>query len=416
MNKHIEILIKSIGKSIPAMLPLFLLVFAVSCDNVNTIHQKYIDRGEIIYTGAVDSLKAYPGYEKIRFTWELNADPRITKTIIYWNQREDSVVVNVNRTQSGVMQMSYDLVNIPEGDYIFELMTRDDYGHRSMMKEIVSQVYGDSYVGTLRNRAVNSITKRQSTGVVTVNWEALSSNEIQYVMLYYTEGGVEKSLRVENSETKTELTGIGSGDKLSVVTTYLPTDGLDFLEAIPRVHILPEFELYKGDFAAVVLAGDNTSVNGDRNLARIWDGAISNPGILHTVENATGFNAPHHFTFDMGTTSTLTHFHLWPRTDAGSYSGHSPRFFEVWATAELKGDPADTSYWTTDAWKADWKIVGDYEIINDGSADTWRAGWDYAVDTEEIAAVRYIRLVMKSPNWQNSNCVNIGEITFWGNN
>ena len=56
----------------------FLIVFSLfmiwmtSCDDMNSIHQKYYDWGEDIYTGVVDSLKGYGGFEKVKFSWELN--------------------------------------------------------------------------------------------------------------------------------------------------------------------------------------------------------------------------------------------------------------------------------------------------------------------------------------------------------
>ena len=56
--------------------------------------------------------------------------------------------------------------------------------------------------------------------------------------------------------------------------------------------------------------------------------------------------------------------------------------------------------------------MGDHEIIKGDAAD-WAAGWEYEIN-EDISRVRYIRLVIKNQNWQGSNCVNIGEITLWG--
>ena len=160
------------------------------------------------------------------------------------------------------------------------------------------------------------------------------------------------------------------------------------------------------------MAGDNTSVNGVRDLSKIWDGANSNPGILHTVENAPGFNFPHHFTFDMGVLAKLSRFRLWGRTDSGAFTGHSPRFFEIWGASELSADPLDEGYWKTDEWRTDWQLMGDHEIIRGDAAD-WAAGWEYIIN-DNITHVRYIRIVIKNQNWQGSNCVNIGEITLWG--
>lgn len=39
----------------------------------------------------------------------------------------------------------------------------------------------------------------------------------------------------------------------------------------------------------------------------------------------------------------------------------------------------------------------------------------FEFDLNEIGEqVRYIRILVKFPNWQNTNCVNIGEISLYG--
>lgn len=393
-------------------------LYMMSCDDMNSINQKYYDFGEGIYTGAVDSLKALSGYEKVKFDWEVNADPRISKTVIYWNQRADSIVVDVNRTQGGRMSFSYDLENLNEGTYTFVFITRDDQGHFSMPTEQVVEVFGEFYVKQLRNRGVASIAK-QADGTMLIEWEPIASKTVQYVTVKYTIEGVEHSVRVENDDTQTVLTGLETEDVIGITTTHLPENSLGTLDAVVSEYIMPrlEREINKANFAIIAMAGDNSSVNGDRNLAKIWDGSASNPNILHTVENAPGFDFPHRFTFDMGVQAELSRLRIWPRTDAGAFSGHSPRYFEIWATDQLKRPADDEAYWTSDGWKNDWKLVGDHEIIKpattEDQAAEWAAGWEYRIGND-ISRVRYIRLVIKNSNWQGSNCVNIGEITLWG--
>ncbi|MDR1340866.1 MAG: DUF4998 domain-containing protein [Prevotellaceae bacterium] len=45
-----------------------------------------MDEGEIYYIGIVDSIKIFPGKERVRFSWQINADPRITGAFISWNE------------------------------------------------------------------------------------------------------------------------------------------------------------------------------------------------------------------------------------------------------------------------------------------------------------------------------------------
>lgn len=415
MDKHIH-LPMSIRKICLIVLSSVILLTMIKCDDMNSIHEKYYDWGEDIYTGVVDSLKAFSGYEKIRFTWELNADPRITKTVIYWNQRADSIVVDVKRTQSGRLQLAYDLADIEEDSYVFEFITRDNEGHFSLPVEVPVDVYGPLSQQTLRNRGIVSITK-QTDGSMLITWEDIAYPTIQYVTVYYEIDGDELSTQVENSESQTILNGLNTGDIIKVVTTYFPENALETLDSPAREYTLPklEREINKANFSMVVLAGDNTSVNNNRPLSKIWDGSATNPNILHTVENAAGFNFPHHFTFDMGVLAEISRFRIWARADVTAFTGHSPRYFEIWGTNELQKAVGDNTYWVTDDWKADWVLMGDHEIIKPTANESavWAAGWEYDV-SESAGKVRYIRLVINSPNWQGSNCVNIGEITLWG--
>lgn len=418
MNKQlISVFRKKIYLFIITALSCCVLHSMVSCEGMNDIHQKYYDMGEGIYTGAIDSLYVAYGFEKVAFAWFLNADPRINKTTIYWNLRNDSIEIPVNRTQSGPIAVEY-MLTVPEGNYAFEFITRDNQGHSSLAREAAVTILGATYKQGLRNRNITSIEKK-TNGDMLIKWDAIASREIQYVILSYQASGQPQTLRVENSDNETVLTGVQTGDNISIITYYLPQYSFELFDAPSRSFILPklEREINKANFQKVILTGDNTSVNGDRDLSRIWDGITGNPNILHTVENAAGFNFPHHFTFEIGVQAEISRFRIWPRTEAGAFSGHSPQFFEIWGSPDLKRATDDESYWNSDAWKADWKLMGDHQIIkpaDTGSqAAAWAAGWEFPVN-ETVGRVRYIRLIIKAPNWQNSNCVNIGEITFWG--
>lgn len=416
-NQILSIPTTGIRKFFPVILPLLFIYLVVSCDDMNDIHQKYYDKGEDIYTGVVDSLTFSAGYERVRFDWEVNADPRITKTVLFWNQRADSVVINVDRTQGGQIPFTHYL-SIPEGNYTFELITRDNEGHHSMPTEAIVLVYGANYARFLRNRGIASIEWQPDKSVL-IKWEVIANRDIQYANVEYTVNNEQKSVKVYNDEMETILSGLNGEDKLKVFTTYLPANALDRMDSPVREYILPAFEveINKANFTTVVLAGDNTSVNNNRDLSKIWDKEIANPGILHTVENAEGFNFPHHFTFDMGKSSNLNRFHLWPRTDNAAFTGHSPRYFEIWGTTTLKEAENNEDYWKSDRWKSDWTLLGNHEIIKpETDAEqkaAWAGGWEYPV-REDAGEVRYIRLVIKNENWQKSNCVNIGEITLWG--
>jgi hypothetical protein len=215
-------------------LPLCLLMYITGCDDNNFMHQKYLDAGETLYMGKADSVKFSAGNERVKFTWMLNADPRIDKSVFYWNDGKDSAVIPVNRTQSGALEMET-ILDVEEGIYTFRLVTKDDENHKSLAIERSVQVYGPTYISRLTNRNLSSSF---DNGTLTISWIMVESAFIQYTTVRYTDysipaNPVERSVRVENTDTHTLLEGAREGDTFSISTSYLPEGGLDILDALP---------------------------------------------------------------------------------------------------------------------------------------------------------------------------------------
>ena len=201
-------------------------------------------------------------------------------------------------------------------------------------------------------------------------------------------------------------------------------------------------------------------------------------GIFHTenqsgqLENAR-FKFPHCFTFSIGTMAYITDIKMHARGDNNPFTEHVPRFWEIWVTDNPKSradfgndDEFEQYYRVTYAnfrapdeqirtqpdggaitglefiatppegiynWQEDWVRLGDLENAkpselphnqhNDSDRAVWGHGNDdldlttcgFLFELEDIdTKVKYIRLVIKYPNWHHTNCINIGEITLWG--
>jgi hypothetical protein len=219
------------------LIPCFCLLYLAGCEDMNSVNQEYFDRGETFYTGKIDSLKSFPGNNRVWFSWYINSDPRITGTMIYWDDGADSSTVAVNRTQPGVIQLEKEL-SLPEGNYIFEFVTKDDNGNRSLAVERSVAIYGDKYIALLQNRDAASVT------VSKITWTAITSSEIQYTTVQYTDytdpdNPAQRTVKVENTDTETLLSGTRSGDELFITTAYLPANGIDIVNALPKIYTLP---------------------------------------------------------------------------------------------------------------------------------------------------------------------------------
>lgn len=220
-------------------------VLFFACDDMNSIHEPYLNRGEEIYTGVIDSLEAYPGNARVKFSWEINADPRITKTVIYWNNNTDSAVVDVNRTQAGVMKMET-LLNLPENSYIFKFVTKDDEGHKSLSVEKTVDIYGSKYVSTLRNREIKSISA-PSEGCAQLVLGGIEETTLLYTKITYMDhidpsNPKETEIVVQNEVSQWELSNVKTGDEIVVNSVYQPVGSLDVFVANATVYHVPVSE------------------------------------------------------------------------------------------------------------------------------------------------------------------------------
>jgi hypothetical protein len=138
-----------------------------SCGDMNDVSRKYLDRGETIYTGAVDSLRSYGGYNRIQLNWEMSADPRIKELVILWNNKKDSLILPVTRTSEdkiGIYQDSIMINNMLEGAETFQFYTRDNNGHTSVIKELTGEIYGDMYKESMSLKEPRTLLSQSVSG------------------------------------------------------------------------------------------------------------------------------------------------------------------------------------------------------------------------------------------------------------
>lgn len=193
------------------------------CDDMNSVNQEWIDRGETIYTGAVDSLKVRPGNSRLYLVWQMNADPRITELVIKWNNKRDSLILPVVRDTEEKIGIYRDSVlidkNLEEGETVFYLNTRDGEGHKSIPAEIVGTVYGEQYLSGQLSRWIK-------WSKVIENWMIIDwgdANISTRVVLHYTgSDGTSKSVTVLPEDNRTVLSDFKYGEDLYYETFYLP--------------------------------------------------------------------------------------------------------------------------------------------------------------------------------------------------
>jgi len=189
---------------------------------------EFYRRPEDLYLGTVDSVKAWTGYKKVKLYWKVKSDPRITKTVIYWNNRTDSTLVEAKSPENGIQSYELGISNLMEKDYSFELQTKNNNGLFSLPKQIAITVLGDDYVNGLKNRSIAKITKK-SNGEVLIDWNPIASADIVYTLIRYEDQSGQQTYRVKNDEMQTKLVNPVVEKGLQISTCFFPKGTLDTL-------------------------------------------------------------------------------------------------------------------------------------------------------------------------------------------
>ncbi|MDI9605909.1 MAG: DUF4998 domain-containing protein [Bacteroidota bacterium] len=200
-----------------------------SCDDMNDIQSEYADRDERVYLGKVDSLKAFPGFGRAKITWYITADPKIEQTVIYWNQRSDSLVKNVSRSSSGVMKDSIIIENLPEGSTFLEFRNKNSKGEYSLYTSVTATAWGGNFAKGLRaRRLTTTIFNYQESEFALEFTPAAQGDSVVYSELYYTDNqGVKKSMRIEREVNDTVLTNFADGAEFHFRNIFFLPQGMD---------------------------------------------------------------------------------------------------------------------------------------------------------------------------------------------
>lgn len=122
--------------------------------------------GKRIYISKIDSIKLYPGQNRLKMTLFIS-NPDIVNAKIFWNKRINSIDVPVNRI-TGSKNFSIIIDQLEEGEYPFEIIAYDIKGNTTAPISIVSKIYGLQYIQSLLSESIKDI--RYENGETSVFW------------------------------------------------------------------------------------------------------------------------------------------------------------------------------------------------------------------------------------------------------
>ena len=251
--------------------------------------------GGIPYLGSVSGLKARIGMNRLEVKFNV-VDLSTTKVGIYWNDNQDSIMVEVGEEKS-ISQ----IIDLPEGQYSLFVKTFDKNGNTSNPAELVTKTVGENFLAALAHRGMKSkVTSFKND--LTIEWQNPDPvNGARFTDLIYTNiENEEVKIRVDNETTTTAISDYKVGTQFRRITYFSP-DGQWLDTIIPP--IIPENSIMLDKKLGKVVAfstqnGSNVANNFyNDNHADMW---------------LTNNNYPEYATIDLGMVVPVSGFGLWP--------------------------------------------------------------------------------------------------------
>lgn len=242
-----------------------MCMFLLSCGGMNDPIQEYLDRGEVDYIGKVDSVVTAGGNGRIRFSWKVNADPRIEQCVICWNNGTDSLIYPIDKSKLVNGRISAIFNNMKEGTYVFNMYHTGKNGYNSVKQEVVGKVYGDLYKETITARKIKKVTAFKE--YVEINWS--SAEGALKVILYYTNNKGNTIIKeVVPSDEKTIINSYSPGGEFNYETLYLPEENaLDTFRIQSNILKFPSF--YELDRSAWTATASSDKAGSDGGTAQV---------------------------------------------------------------------------------------------------------------------------------------------------
>ena len=395
----------------------FYIMFA-HCTSYDE-YKKFMPDGEIIYPQKADSLKTYPGRNRMLLEWAL-VDPKVTSCIVTYEQAgiQGSITVPL-QDRSDYVNDTIRLIipDLEETTYRFKIVSYDDFGHASLTVEAEAFVYGEMYERSLLNRIVKNVSADEAWRTI-LEWYEGDDNEIGIHLNYTDVNGGNHSMIVAQSETSTILQDdINMGAQLSYYTMYKPVpSAIDTFYAPVIDYHLPKFErqLDRLKFNEMFLPGDMPSDPG-WPMPCLWDGKIEIPG-YHSFGPPYD-QLPAWFTFDLGVEQgvKLSRYTFWQRGGGFFYVSGNIRKFQIWGSMDPNPDGS---------WDDTWILLLDEEVvkpsglpygqISDADIQAATNGEEYLFP-DDVPLVRYIRIKVEDiwDNWETYPYFCLLQVAFW---
>lgn len=413
------------------LISIFTIFLLVGCTGEVDYIQDFTNGKGIRYAGIVDTVYSYTGKNRLQINFVLGPDPSLNKTIIYWNLKNDSIVINYDRGQLKSDTLSRVIENLPENTYSFEVYNFDEFGNASVPKHLTAKTYGDKYISGLYNRVVKEeVTYSYDEEKFLISLSDTVLNTVGINFEYTNSSNEKKTVFVDNKTNILKLGDINLDIPIQCYTLYVPeVNSIDTFIANPTSYKLErskESVMIPKPYGYIILEGDYVLPDDPKmRWEYLWDGewmsGYGKYGELdyRNFQAGSGSTGSNHVwvTIDLGKKYKISRF----RGDFYWYmEGAFPRILDLMAYTG-DGVPPNLPKGTGNGDDAYWK---DWEILHTFNSDAVPGlyppksdeGFNRGYDTnfgEDTSVAQYYRLRCRYSYRDTYKIFSLAEATFW---
>lgn len=261
------------------ILYLILILSALSsCKEMDSEYKDFIVPNGYTYPQRADSLKIYPGFNKLRLVWRTPKSPTVKYAMVHWNNYNDSLKVEWKDNQDSII---VDIPKLSETSYTFFIKNYDEFGNISLPVDGTGTPYGDNYLLGATDRTYILAT-RDSDKKGTITWGPKTTDLVYTEVRYTTSSGTKKTVRVDFDQDKMTYPDIKPGELFEYRSVFLPRNGIDSIARDWQTSEKPF--MYKFPTTKWVATA--------RNGNHPWgDGGGGQPALLFDGNKATGWHS-----------------------------------------------------------------------------------------------------------------------------
>ena len=249
-----------------------------ACKEMDGEYKDLVVANGYTYPQKADSLKIYPGYNRLKLKWQKPKSPTVKYAMVYWNNNQDSLKVEWDKNDDSIY------VNIPhleETSYTFYIKHFDMDGNISLPVDITGTPYGEGYLTSMTDRSYTD-ADRDLNLFGTIKWGVKTADLAYTEVRYAANDGTKKVKKLKFDEELITLPDIKTGELFEYRSFFVPSGGIDTIPGEWKTSDDPF--IYKIPRAKWIV----TTRNGNHSWG---DGGGGQPELLIDGNQATGWHS-----------------------------------------------------------------------------------------------------------------------------